>query len=68
MYLFNRHGLLALKIGRLDLQHLCNQHVLAISKGWTWKDYLFRERMYIVLSLLAKTALAWQIRVGALQS
>lgn len=52
-----RHGLSAQKIGRLDLQHLCNQHGLAISKSWTWKGYLFRERMYTVLSLLAKTAL-----------
>jgi hypothetical protein len=30
------------------------------------KDYLFGERAYIVLSLVAKTALAWQIRVGTL--
>ena len=32
-----------------------------------WKDYLFGERMYIVLSLLAKTALAWQIWFGTLR-
>ncbi len=31
-----------------------------------WKDYLFGERMYIVLSLVAKTALAWQIFAGTL--
>jgi hypothetical protein len=31
-----------------------------------WKDYLFGERMFIVLSLLAKTALAWQIWFGTL--
>jgi hypothetical protein len=31
-----------------------------------WKDYLFGERVYIVLSLLAKTALAWQIFAGTL--
>ena len=31
-----------------------------------WKDYLFGERMYIVLSLLAKTALAWMIFAGTL--
>jgi hypothetical protein len=31
-----------------------------------WKDYLFGERMFIVLSLTAKTALAWQIFAGTL--
>jgi hypothetical protein len=31
-----------------------------------WKSYLFGERMYIVLSLLAKTALAWMIFAGTL--
>ncbi len=31
-----------------------------------WKDYLFGERMFIVLSLVAKTALAWQIFAGTL--
>jgi len=31
-----------------------------------WKDYIFGERMFIVLSLLAKTALAWQIWFGTL--
>lgn len=32
-----------------------------------WKDYLFGERAYIVLSLVAKSALAWQIWFGQLQ-
>lgn len=32
-----------------------------------WKNYLFGERAYIVLSLLAKTALAWQIFAGTLR-
>ena len=31
-----------------------------------WQDYLFGERMYIVLSLTAKSALAWQIFAGTL--
>jgi hypothetical protein len=31
-----------------------------------WKDYLFGERFYIVLSLADKTALAWMIFSGAL--
>jgi hypothetical protein len=29
-----------------------------------WKDYLYGERMYIVLSLLAKTLLAWIVFAG----
>ncbi len=32
-----------------------------------WKDYLFGERAYIVLSLVAKSLLAWQIWFGQLQ-
>lgn len=31
-----------------------------------WKDYLFGEKMYIVLSLVAKSALAWQVFAGTL--
>ncbi len=32
-----------------------------------WKDYLFGERVYIILSLMAKSALAWQVFAGTLQ-
>jgi hypothetical protein len=32
-----------------------------------WKDYLFGERSYIVLSLVAKSLLAWQIFFGTLR-
>jgi len=32
-----------------------------------WKDYLFGERVYIILSLVAKTALAWQVFAGTLR-
>ena len=39
---------------------------LQYKKVGPWKDYLFGERMYIVLSLLAKTALAWMIFAGTL--
>jgi len=39
---------------------------LQYKKVGRWKDYLFGERMYIVLSLLAKTALAWMIFAGTL--
>ena len=31
-----------------------------------WGDPLFAERSYIVLSFVAKTALAWQVYAGAL--
>jgi len=41
--------------------------VLQYKKVGPWKDYLFGERIYIVLSLLAKTALAWQIFIGTLR-
>ena len=32
-----------------------------------WKDYLYGEKMYIVLSLIAKSALAWQVFAGTLR-
>ena len=32
-----------------------------------WKDYLYGERVYIVLSLVAKTLLAWLVFFGAMQ-
>jgi hypothetical protein len=39
---------------------------LQYKKVGRWKDYLFGERMYIVLSLSAKTVLAWVIFSGTL--
>jgi len=39
---------------------------LQYKKIGPWKDYLFGERMFIVLSLVAKTLLAWQIFAGTL--
>ena len=27
-----------------------------------WTDYMYGERVYIMLSLVAKSALAWQVR------
>lgn len=39
---------------------------LQYKKIGPWKDYLFGERVYIILSLVAKTALAWQIFAGTL--
>lgn len=32
-----------------------------------WASYLYGERMYIVLSLIAKSALAWQVFAGTLR-
>lgn len=40
--------------------------LLQYKKVGPWRDYLFGERVYIVLSLVAKTALAWQIWAGTL--
>lgn len=39
---------------------------LQYKKVGRWADYLFGERMFIVLSLVAKTLLAWQIFAGTL--
>jgi hypothetical protein len=39
---------------------------LQYKKVGPWKNYLFGERVYIILSLAAKTALAWQIWAGTL--
>jgi hypothetical protein len=39
---------------------------LQYKKVGRWADYLFGERVYIILSLTAKTALAWQIFAGTL--
>ncbi|NHN42963.1 hypothetical protein G9C85_15185 [Halorubellus sp. JP-L1] len=35
---------------------------------WKWQDYLYGERAYVVLSLVAKSLLAWQVFFGALNS
>jgi hypothetical protein len=40
--------------------------VLQYKKVGRWSDYLYGERAYIILSLAAKTALAWQIFAGTL--
>jgi hypothetical protein len=39
---------------------------LQYKKIGPWKDYLFGERMYVLLSLIAKSALAWQVFGGTL--
>lgn len=40
--------------------------VLQYKQVGRWKDYLFGERVYIILSLSAKTVLAWLIFAGTL--
>ncbi|MBN2599495.1 MAG: heliorhodopsin HeR [Candidatus Thermoplasmatota archaeon] len=40
---------------------------LQYKKVGKWKDYLYGEHMYIVLSLVAKSALAWQVFAGTLR-
>jgi hypothetical protein len=41
--------------------------VLQYKKIGKWADYLYGEKMYIVLSLVAKSALAWQVFAGTLR-
>jgi Heliorhodopsin len=40
--------------------------VLQYRRVGPWRDYLFGESVYIALSLLAKSALAWQVFAGTL--
>jgi hypothetical protein len=42
--------------------------VLQYRETWKWQDYLFGEKTYIVLSLVAKSLLAWQVFFGALNA
>ncbi|HBP38510.1 MAG TPA: hypothetical protein DD640_07180 [Clostridiales bacterium] len=41
--------------------------VLQYKKIGKWQDYLYGERTYIVLSLVAKSILAWLVLFGAMQ-
>jgi len=41
--------------------------VLQYRKVGRWSDYLYGERVYIVLSLVAKSLLAWQVFAGTLR-
>lgn len=40
---------------------------LQYKKTGKWADYLYGERTYMILSLVAKTALAWQVFFGSLR-
>lgn len=41
--------------------------ILQYKRVGKWKDYLYGERTYIVLSLVAKSILAWLVLFGAMQ-
>lgn len=41
--------------------------ILQYKKIGPWKDYLYGERTYIILSLVAKSLLAWQVFAGTLR-
>lgn len=41
--------------------------ILQYKKIGPWKNYLYGEKMYIILSLVAKTLLAWQVFGGTLR-
>ncbi|NLT38497.1 MAG: heliorhodopsin HeR [Methanomassiliicoccus sp.] len=41
--------------------------VLQYKRVGKWKDYLYGEKVYIILSLVAKSLLAWQVFAGTLR-
>ncbi|QQS19878.1 heliorhodopsin HeR [Candidatus Saccharibacteria bacterium] len=41
--------------------------ILQYKKVGLWRDYIYGERAYIVLSLVAKSLLAWQVFAGTLR-
>lgn len=41
--------------------------LLQYKKVGPWKDYLYGERVYMILSLVAKSLLAWQVFAGTLR-
>jgi hypothetical protein len=41
--------------------------VLQYRKVGKWKDYLYGERAYVILSLVSKSLLAWQVWAGTLR-
>lgn len=41
--------------------------ILQYKQVGKWKDYLYGERVYIILSLVAKSLLAWLVLFGAMQ-
>lgn len=41
--------------------------ILQYKKMGPWRDYLYGERAYVILSLVAKSLLAWQVFAGTLR-
>jgi len=41
--------------------------ILQYKKIGKWRDYLYGEKVYVILSLVAKSALAWQVFAGTLR-
>jgi hypothetical protein len=41
--------------------------ILQYKKVGKWKDYVFGEKVYIIMSLVAKSLLAWQVFAGTLR-
>lgn len=41
--------------------------VVQYKKVGPWRDYLYGEKAYILLGLIAKSALAWQVFAGTLR-
>jgi hypothetical protein len=41
--------------------------LLQYKKVGPWRDYIYGERVYVLLSLVAKSALAWQVFAGTLR-
>ncbi len=41
--------------------------ILQYKKVGKWKDYLYGERVYVILSLVSKSLLAWQVWAGTLR-
>lgn len=41
--------------------------ILQYRRSGRWKEYIYGEKIYIVLSLVAKSLLAWQVYAGTLQ-
>ena len=78
-YTFRASGESFVKLGRYDpaVQLRLEKHqvvndqfaanmALQYLRVGPWRSYLFGERMYLVLSLVAKSVLAWQVFAGAL--
>jgi hypothetical protein len=44
-----------------------NMALQYLEVGW-WREYLFGEKVYVLLSLVAKSVLAWQVYFGTINS